>query len=705
MRRYSLDLTTIFIIIFQSLTLVSQSEAVQRQTTSLNGNWKLAYTGSFDELPREFSRVAPVPGLIDLAEPAFELTDDSLLNDRVFWYKYTFNLKNKTDLAQLKIYKAKYRTKVFLNGRFVGENLYSFTPSFFDIEKHLNTPGKKNELIIGVGCRNMLPDTVITGNDWEKKRYIPGIYDKVEIIQSGYPFISNVQIAPNVKKPSIRIQTELGLKQTKDNSGVLDYIVRELHTGKEVKRGQYDFAGELVDFEVEIPGGRFWSPEDPFLYTLELSTGADTKTTRFGLRTFEIKKGEPYGFLNGKPYFLRGTNVTLYRFFEDSERGTLPWNDEWIIGLIKSYKEMNWNSARFCIGFPPERWYEVADSLGFLVQDEYPIWSEVIESKYLVNEFTAWMRERWNHPSVIIWDAQNETITEETGKAIRQVRSLDLSNRPWDNGWSPPQSETDVTESHPYLFLKYFGDATPSSDGPLEDLLAGQRLPGAGGPNFTSPDPEGKYYENPVIINEYGWLWLNRDGSMTTLSEPVYKKLKKDSLTTDQLREQYARYLAAMTEYWRAHRRCAGILHFCGLGYSRTEEPRGQTSDHFIDVEQLEYDPFFIKFVKPAFAPVGIMLDYWQENINPGSSIAFPVSIVNDTYEVFKEDVFMELLDDSGNVIETKTYPVKVDAIGKKYQMFSIKMPETGGKYELLVYYNFGREKVFSSRKIRVSES
>jgi hypothetical protein len=122
-------------------------------------------------------------------------------------------------------------------------------------------------------------------------------------------------------------------------------------------------------------------------------------------------------------------------------------------------------------------------------------------------------------------------------------------------------------------------------------------------------------------------------------------------------------------------------------------------------VEQLEYDPFFIKFVKPAFAPVGIMLDYWQENINPGSSIAFPVSIVNDTYEVFKEDVFMELLDDSGNVIETKTYPVKVDAIGKKYQMFSIKMPETGGKYELLVYYNFGREKVFSSRKIRVSES
>ena len=62
------------------------------------------------------------------------------------------------------------------------------------------------------------------------------------------------------------------------------------------------------------------------------------------------------------------------------------------------------------------------------------------------------MQERWNHPCVAIWDAQNESVTEETGKAIQAVRGLDLSNRPWDNGYGAAQSPDDSFESHPYLF-------------------------------------------------------------------------------------------------------------------------------------------------------------------------------------------------------------------------------------------------------------
>ena len=35
---------------------------------------------------------------------------------------------------------------------------------------------------------------------------------------------------------------------------------------------------------------------------------------------------------------------------------------------------MHWNSARYCIGFPPEIWYDIADEEGLLIQDEFPIW-------------------------------------------------------------------------------------------------------------------------------------------------------------------------------------------------------------------------------------------------------------------------------------------------------------------------------------------
>lgn len=673
-----------------------------RQVLSLNGNWELAYTESFDKVPSRFAYTVPVPGLIDLASPTLGMPDDKLLNDKVYWYRCNFKTESAA-VVYLKIYKAMYYTKVYVNGQPVGENAYSFTSKTFDIGKYLNSSRKDNELIIGVGCRNMLPDTVTNGHDFEKKRYIPGIYDKVEIIRSGYPFITNVQIAPNTEKPSIRIQTNLtpNNKGVQPDKGKIAYVIKELKSGTEVTRGQADYSGRLVDFQVDIPNGHLWSPEDPFLYTLELTTDGDSHITRFGLRTFGFEEGKPYGLLNGKPYYLRGTNVTLYRFFEDDARQSLPWNDEWVLNLIKSYKSMHWNSARFCIGFPPERWYEIADSLGFLVQDEYPIWANDIPAHYLANEYKAWMSERWNHPSVIIWDAQNETVTAETGKAIQQVRSLDLSNRPWDNGWSPPQSETDPIEAHPYLFNKYRYHATPSSDGPLRDLLEGARLPD-NGPNEKSPSPIGKYYSNAVIINEYGWLWLNRDGSPTTLTDSVYKHIGKGDLTTDQRRELYARYLAAKTEYWRSHRRIAGVLHFCGLGYSRTREPRGQTSDNFIDVAKLEYDPFFIKYVKPAFAPVGIMIDYWEERLWRGATISIPVNIVNDTYEVFDRELVLELIDEKGKSVEKKKYQVRVDPVGNMRYLFSAKRPKINGHYELLVYYDSDEGKVFSSRKIEV---
>ena len=73
----------------------------------------------------------------------------------------------------------------------------------------------------------------------------------------------------------------------------------------------------------------------------------------------------------------------------------------------------------------------------------------------------------------------------------------------------------------------------------------------------------------PIIINEYAWLWLNRDGTPTCLTDKVYEKLLGPELDDRAARELYARYLAAKTEFWRAHRECAGVLHFCGLGYSR----------------------------------------------------------------------------------------------------------------------------------------
>jgi beta-galactosidase/beta-glucuronidase len=39
---------------------------------------------------------------------------------------------------------------------------------------------------------------------------------------------------------------------------------------------------------IPIPGAHLWSPEDPFLYVVETSTGGDAVRTLFGMREFRF---------------------------------------------------------------------------------------------------------------------------------------------------------------------------------------------------------------------------------------------------------------------------------------------------------------------------------------------------------------------------------------------------------------------------------
>ena len=129
---------------------------------------------------------------------------------------------------------------------------------------------------------------------------------------------------------------------------------------------------KTVDFVIPLKNGRLWSPEDPYLYDLRLTTGTDAARVRFGLRSFRFDPATRRPLLNGRPYYLRGSNITIDRFYEDADRGGLPWDTAWVRKLHRQIKAMNWNSLRYCIGFPPDFWYDIADEEGILLQDEFP---------------------------------------------------------------------------------------------------------------------------------------------------------------------------------------------------------------------------------------------------------------------------------------------------------------------------------------------
>ncbi|MEI6656293.1 MAG: glycoside hydrolase family 2 TIM barrel-domain containing protein [Verrucomicrobiota bacterium] len=644
-----------------------------RTTLVLDGTWQIA-EGTLADRPASFECTVPVPGLVDMAQPAFEEVGIKSAKREAFWYRHVFQVAGLIpEVALLKVHKAMFGTRVLLNGKVLGEHLPHFTPGYFDAAPALKSGA--NEVLIRVGAfRDAVPKPQPDGWDYEKQKFIPGIYDSVELILSGSPHLARVQAVPDIDNQRVTIHAVLR-PAAKPAPAKLKFIVREVTTGRVAGEGECEISAAVGEgpersgqATVALRDCRLWSPEDPFLYEIEARSEGDVLKTRFGMRSFRLDQATGRAMLNGKPYYLRGSNVTLYRFFEDAERGDKPWREEWVRRLHKEFRKMHWNSLRYCIGFPPEMWYRIADEEGILIQDEFPIWNmkpkeNEFDRDELAQEFTEWMQERWNHPCVVIWDASNETRAKAgTGAAIEKVRALDLSNRPWDNSWAHPQKPGDVFESHPY----HFQDANYKLANIAKD-------PGV--PAGNSVKNNGN---NPVIINEYGWLWLNRDGTATTLTRDLYKNLLGPDSTTEQRRHLYARYTAAETEFWRSHRACAGVLHFCGLGYSRAD---GQTSDHWLDVEKLTWEPEFFKYVRDAFAPVGLMIDAWAEDYSGGKPQEFPVVVINDLDKPWQGTLRFRLLSDGLTVLE-KSLPCQVPALGETKLAFTGDIPAKPGKYQ-----------------------
>ena len=701
--------TTPILLLLALLTLACNQVTSKRMPLSLNGEWLLATSQSIDDVPTTFEASVPVPGLVDLARP---VADSVLTSDLIYWYKREFITEDRPfGICRLKINKAKYHTWIFVNDQFVGENPYSFTPTELDITPFLHGAGESNQVLIAVGCRNMLPPNVSDGNDFEKDFYYPGIYDDVNLIYTSAPYIQNVQCAPELEKEQLRVQATL-IAEDQEKEYPLNYAVYELDGGKKISSGSIKVKGSLADFQIEMAACRLWSPEDPFLYRLELETPGDSYSTRFGMRSFRFDPEKKLALLNGEPYYLRGTNVCIYRFFDDPSRTVQPWQADWTLKLHEQFKSMHWNSIRYCIGFPPERWYEIADSVGFLIADEFPLWygnnpvvidslDREITAADLAGEYTAWMKERWNHPSVVIWDAQNESVTDITGDAMTMVRGLDLSGRPWENGWAAPRSDSDPIESHPYLYTHFL---SPQELPQAEDLLTyffdTIRVPN-NDPNERDPAPNGSYYENPVLINEYCWLWMNRDGSPTRLTQAVYENAFGKGLSTEERYEIYARQLALMTEYWRAHRLAAGVQHFCGLGYSRPDEPRGETSDNFTDINNLVFESNFLKFVRPAFSPVGLMLDVWDRSLQAGRVHHSSIYVINDLEESWSGavEVFFE---SDGQKTEAFTLEASAEGYQRIIKGVNFKTPSEPGIYDLVAEIDYKGEKVRSVREISI---
>ena len=128
------------------------------------------------------------------------------------------------------------------------------------------------------------------------------------------------------------------------------------------------FSSDSPEGSIEVPFDRrrLWSPEDPFLYDVKVTTpGGDEVSSYLALRriTSEVRNEVPRVCLNGRPVFLNG--VLDQGYFPEGL--FLPGDAAAYRSDILRMKEMGFNTLRKHIKIEPEIFYYECDRLGMLV--------------------------------------------------------------------------------------------------------------------------------------------------------------------------------------------------------------------------------------------------------------------------------------------------------------------------------------------------
>ena len=730
----------IFVILCCFLSAIAWADE-RRTTIPLNGEWDFDQTERAFP-PQRFTRKIPVPGLVHLAKPrisqyekffkkpdAVEMVEQSNFLERDYtpmynWYRRTIFIDEqlKGEELFLTIRKSQYVTRAFVNGHEVGSSMECYTPMDFKITEAVKF-GADNEILIQVGDRAWLPSEAAGGTDKEKVHYLPGIWDDVFITATGKLRVDKALFLPSLAKKEVTVKTlvrsmyppQMLYGDKMYDACRLEFRIKEKATGKVVSERTIEGEAKRDNrtyFETVIPmdAPKAWTPDTPFLYEGEVSVYdkgklVDTYQVNFGMRDFS--RSGKFFTLNGEKFYLRGSNITLQRFFEDPDCQALAWDRDWVKKLmIDLPKSIDWNAMRICVGIVPDFWYDLCDEYGIVLQNEWLYWQNHGWDEQVRKEYTNWVWSDGNHPSIVIWDAINENWDSYIGNTlIPELKRLDPT-RIWDAGYMTSAqmgTNDEMDEPHPYRALtlmhsdelnEYFKN-NPYSIGALHENWRG----------FSSILDAGV----PQLVNEYGWIWLWRDGRPSKLTVNNYNYYLGENAKSDQCRELQAYWLQLETEWLRSERAVGGLLAFCHLTNNY-----GFTGDWFInDIKDLEPSPAF-RWFKHCFAPSAVFIDlpdrrYTKHlpSLDPGSDLLFNLVGVNDLNRESSGKVTLKILDEKGNVVYTQETSVEIESFGKQIQPCQLRLPTRPGGYLLVAeYLEQGKsEPVLSRRYLKIGDA
>ena len=451
------------------------------------------------------------------------------------WYRKHFTVPQDMEGKDIVLHFEAIMGKqqVYVNGRLVAEHLGGYLPVIVNLSEQDVKAGDK--CVVAVKADNSDDKSYPPGKKQTQLdfAYHGGMYRDVWLIGRSPLYITDPlergQVAgggvflhyDNIteKSADVFIDVEVGQAHSQPGRGAVTAkveatikdadgrIVKKLHQTKAVARStRYTLHATLKD-------PHLWSPEDPYLYHVELKVtapsftgraggGSDGGMVRAGIRKAEFRGTDGF-WLNGKPYhqLIGGNRHQDFAYVGNALPNSQQWRD------ARRLKDAGFTIIRAAHYPQDPAFMDACDELGLFVivptpgwqyWNKEPAWGEMVhENTRLI------IRRDRNHPSVLMWEPiLNETrypkdfalkaldITrEEFPWPGRPVAAADMNSEGVKGNYDVLYDWADnikaTQQTRPQPLPKGRGEDTPTSNGVQSNYSPPSEGGAGGGSIFT----------------------------------------------------------------------------------------------------------------------------------------------------------------------------------------------------------------------------
>ena len=304
-------------------------------------------------------------------------------------------------------------SSVYVDGKLAGYRPNGYVGFAYDITD-LVTPGK--DAVIAVKVDN----SVQPASRWYTGS---GINRHVRLVSKSACHIPTDGVFVSYQDGKVNIKATVSNASDKARTIKLQYNLKDAN-GKVVAKGSGSDtqvgAGEHKELSgiIEVKEPRLWSPDNPYLYTvdIELLEGRkqlDAETITTGLRTIR--------FDNEKGFFLNGQNLKMYGVCLHSDAGALGTAvpaSVWEYRL-QQLRKLGVNAIRMAHNPADPAFMELCDRMGFLFMAEsFDTWNSpknhaekgynLYFDEWWETDTRAMVEQARNHPCVVIYSVGNE---------------------------------------------------------------------------------------------------------------------------------------------------------------------------------------------------------------------------------------------------------------------------------------------------------